>query len=297
MDLNKRSETRRSDRVPILIFSIEANFYGTLYVSWMLRNKKCVECGALISASDTVCPYCGAIQATAISKNTFVPEGETEKHRKSYLDGRSYLLEGEEIVGAFMPDKTFKRRAFRSAFLASFITLLLVTGFGILTETNGFGSASTLNVLIAILISIGIPIAISLPITIVQIKRIFGVVYVITNKRVIIPQVRKKNGPVIMRIADVPNALIVKNGRSKSEGESQQYSLTFLPPGSAIAANQTSLQVSIRDLFVAMRGKGRQSSLRLFITNSFRLLSLEEAQKGLSMFNSLKQPAADKALN
>ena len=137
----------------------------------MLRNKKCVECGASISASDTVCPYCGAIQVAATSKNTFVPEGETEKHRKSYLDGRSYLLEGEEIVGAFMPDKAFKSRAFRSAFLASFITLLLVTGFGILTETNGFGSASTLNVLIAILISIGIPIAISLPITIVQIKR------------------------------------------------------------------------------------------------------------------------------
>ena len=251
----------------------------------MLRNKKCVECGAVIAGSDTVCPYSAAIQATATSKNTYLTEGETEKHRKSYLDGRSYLLKGEEIVGTFMPDKAFKRRAFRSAFLASFISLLLVTGFGILTETNGFGSVSTLNVFFAILASIGIPIAISLPITIVQIKRIFGVVYVITNKK------------VIMRIADVPNALIVKNGRSKSEGESQQYSLTFLPPGSAIAANQTSLQVSIRDLFVAMRGKGRQSSLRLFITNSFRLLSLEEAQKGLSMFNSLKQPAADKASN
>ena len=115
----------------------------------MLRNKKCVECGASISASDTVCHYCGAIQVAATSKNTFVPEGETEKHRKSYLDGRSYLLEGEKIVGAFVPDKAFKRRAFRSAFLASFISLLLVTGFGILTETNGFGSVSTLNVFFA----------------------------------------------------------------------------------------------------------------------------------------------------
>ena len=38
------------------------------------------------------------------------------------------MLEGEEIVGAFMPDKAFKRRSFRSAFLASFITLLLVIG-------------------------------------------------------------------------------------------------------------------------------------------------------------------------
>ena len=245
----------------------------------MLRNKKCVECGAVIAGSDTVCPYSAAIQATATSKNTYLTEGETEKHRKSYLDGRSYLLKGEEIVGTFMPDKAFKRRAFRSAFLASFISLLLVTGFGILTETNGFGSVSTLNVFFAILASIGIPIAISLPITIVQIKRIFGVVYVITNKRVIIPQVRKKNGPVIMRIADVPNALIVKNGRSKSEGESQQYSLTFLPPGSAIPANQTDLQVSLRDLFISMRGMGRQSSLRLLITNSFSSFHLKKLKR------------------
>ena len=233
----------------------------------MLRNKKCVECGAVIAGSDTVCPYSAAIQATATSKNTYLTEGETEKHRKSYLDGRSYLLKGEEIVGTFMPDKAFKRRAFRSAFLASFISLLLVTGFGILTETNGFGSLSTLNVFFAILASIGIPIAISLPITIVQIKRIFGVVYVITNKK------------VIMRIADVPNALIVKNGRSKSEGESQQYSLTFLPSGSAIPANQTGLQVSLRDLFISMRGMGRQSSLRLLITNSFSSFHLKKLKR------------------
>ncbi len=233
----------------------------------MLRNKKCVECGAVIAGSDTVCPYSAAIQATATSKNTYLTEGETEKHRKSYLDGRSYLLKGEEIVGTFMPDKAFKRRAFRSAFLASFISLLLVTGFGILTETNGFCSVSTLNVFFAILASIGIPIAISLPITIVQIKRIFGVVYVITNKK------------VIMRIADVPNALIVKNGRSKSEGESQQYSLTFLPSGSAIPANQTGLQVSLRDLFISMRGMGRQSSLRLLITNSFSSFHLKKLKR------------------
>jgi hypothetical protein len=233
----------------------------------VLRNKKCVECGAVIAGSDTVCPYSAAIQATATSKNTYLTEGETEKHRKSYLDGRSYLLKGEEIVGTFMPDKAFKRRAFRSAFLASFISLLLVTGFGILTETNGFGSLSTLNVFFAILASIGIPIAISLPITIVQIKRIFGVVYVITNKK------------VIMRIADVPNALIVKNGRSKSEGESQQYSLTFLPSGSAIPANQTGLQVSLRDLFISMRGMGRQSSLRLLITNSFSSFHLKKLKR------------------
>ena len=283
--------------MPKLIISIEANFYDYLYLSRTLRNKKCVDCGAVISASDTVCPYCGAIQASVTSKNTFVAEGETEKHRKSYLDGRSYLLEGEEIVGTFMPDKAFTRRAFRSAFLGSFLSLLIVTGFGILTGTNGLGSVSTLNVLIAILVSVGVPIAISLPLAIVQIKRIFDVVYVITSKRVIIPQVRKKNKPVIMRIADVPNALIVKTGRIKSENESQQYSLTFLPPGSVFPANQGSLQLSLRDLFVAMRGKGRQSSLRLFITNSFRLISLEDAQKGLSMFNSLKQPAADKATN
>ncbi len=233
----------------------------------MLRNKKCVECGAVIADSDTVCPYSAAIQATATSKNTYLTEGETEKHRKSYLDGRSYLLKGEEIVGTFMPDKAFKRRAFRSAFLASFISLLLVTGFGILTETNGFGSLSTLNVFFAILASIGIPIAISLPITIVQIKRIFDVVNVITNKR------------VIMRIADVPNALIVKNGRSKSEVESQQHSLTFLPPGSAIPANQTGLQVSLRDLFISMRGMGRQSSLRLLITNSFSSFHLKKLKR------------------
>ncbi|MGC8515037.1 MAG: zinc ribbon domain-containing protein [Thermoplasmata archaeon] len=260
-----------------------------------MRSKKCAECGAVISASDTVCPFCGAIQATGTSKNAFVPEAEMQERRKSYLDGRTYLLQGEEVVGTFMPDMGFKRRAFRSAFLASFIYLLIVTGFGIFTGISGLGPLSALSVILFVLTTVGVPLLISLPISFVQIRKLFSVVYVITSKRIIIPQVRKKNGPVIMRIADVPAALLVKNRRIKSESEEQQYSLTFLPPGSAIPANQTNPQVTLRDLFTSMRRMGRQSSLRLLITNSFRLISFEEAQKGLSMFNSLKQPVADKA--
>ncbi|MCL4451911.1 MAG: zinc ribbon domain-containing protein [Candidatus Thermoplasmatota archaeon] len=259
-----------------------------------LRSKKCVECGAAISSSDTVCPYCGAIQPSVTETRTFVSEDEPKKRRKSYLDGRSYLLQGEEVVGTFMPDREFRRRAFRSSFLASFIMLLFVTSFGILTGISGLGPLSALTVVLFVLTSIGVPLIISLPVSFLQIKKIFSVVYVITDKRVIIPQLRKKSGPVIMPIPDISRAVVVKSGRIKSEGQRQQYSVAFMPAGTTLFSSQSAPEVSFRDLFNSMRGSGRQASVRMLLTNSFRIISLDEAQKGLLMFNTLKKPATDK---
>ena len=259
-----------------------------------MRSKKCVECGAVLSPSDTVCPYCGAIQPSVADTKTFVSDDEAKSKRKSYTDGRSFLLPGEEVVGTFVPDKEFKRRAFRTSFLASFITLLFLTGIGIVTGISGLGPLSALTVILFVLTSVGVPLIISLPISLLQIKKIFSVVYVITDKRVIIPQLRKKNGPVIMPIPDISRAVVVKNGRIKSEGQQQQYSLAFLPAGSTLFSNQSSPEVSYRELFNSMRGSGRQTSLRMLLTNSFRIISLDEAQKGLLMFNTLKKPASDK---
>jgi len=255
-----------------------------------LGKKKCVQCGSLISVSDTVCPYCGAVKLTDTSKNIYAAETGTKKHKNSYLDGRSYMLEDEELVSTFMPDKAFKRRPFRSAFLASFISLFILTGFGILTKSNGSAILSTLNIIFAILVLIDI-------FKLMDNNKVFSIIYVITKKRVIIPQVRKKNGPTIMRIPDVSSAFIIKTGRIKSESEKQQYLLTFMPRGYPFASDLSNSPVSLSYLNTSMRKTGRQVPLRLLVKNSFRYMSLDEAQKALSMFNLLKQPATEKVAN
>lgn len=253
-----------------------------------LREKKCVNCGALISASEAVCPYCGAIQAPDAKSNRLVEQPDVAESYPKRSDGRSFLLDGEDALGIFMPDRKLEKKILLTQTLATFFPLIIVAVLGISQGLGTIGSDGLLTIVLVVVTSIFVPLVISMATSFYTVRKIFKVVYVISRTRIIIPQIRKKVPPHIMQIASVADAVIL--GRVKHTDRQQYYSLMFIPEGINVPHVSGGNPIPAMQLFRSLRDSGNRLMFRTLMENSFRYMSLEEANKALALFNSLKHP-------
>jgi len=260
-----------------------------------LRKKKCTNCGELISASEAVCPYCGAIQTSEKKSNLIAEQPDVAESHPKRNDGRSFLLDGEDALGIFKPDRKLKKKILLTQTLTAFLPLIFLVILGISHGLGTIGSQGLLAIVLLVVTAIFVPLGLSLATSYYMVRKIFRVVYVISRTRIIIPQIRRKVPPRGMQIASVADAVII--GREKTTKKQQSYSLMFIPEGVNVYHGSGGDPVPAMELLRSLRDSGSRLMFRSLMENSFRYMSLDEANKALALFNSLKHPPEVSKMN